>query len=82
MNTITLSKSEMVDAIEIGEVIFEEKHHRHNAEYITIVFLHTDSKYYQVTYFRDENDGIQWNDSYEATEVKQVEVVVKKWVPV
>lgn len=82
MNIIKISKKEM-QAILDGDYIKSEfeKHYRHNGGYQDIIFSR-DGKYYRTTYLWFEDDGIYWADEYEATEVKEIEKVVKVWVNV
>jgi hypothetical protein len=55
-----------------------EKHYRHNGGYQDIVF-NRDGKNYRTTYIWFENDGIEWQDVYEAVEVVEAEKVIKYW---
>lgn len=81
MNVIKVSKEQLQNILEDCEVIEREKHYRHNAEYMTILFK-KDDKMYTLTYFQDSYDGIQWEEQYEATEVKPVEETVIRYKPV
>jgi hypothetical protein len=79
MNTINLSKSEMQEILNGKYIKGEfEKHYRHNGGYQEVIF-ENDGKNYSVTYLWFEDDGIYWDDKYEATEVKLVDKVVKVW---
>jgi hypothetical protein len=82
MNIIKLTKEELIIILD-GKYIKGdfEKHHRHNGGYQDIIFKR-DEKYYMTTYLWFEDDGIYWDAEYEATEVKEVETVVKVWKPI
>lgn len=79
MNTIKLSQTEMQNVLD-GTYIKShfEKHHRHNGGYQDIVFSR-DGKNYRTTYLWFEDDGILWDDFYDAVEVEECEKVVKYW---
>jgi hypothetical protein len=55
-----------------------KKHYRHNGGDQEIIF-EKDGKNYSTTYTWFEDDGIYWNDLHYATEVKQVDKIVKVW---
>ena len=76
---ITLTKKEVQDILD-GDYIKGdfEKHYRHNGGYQDIIFK-KDNKHYTLTYTWFEDDGIYWNDDYEATEVIEAEKVIKYW---
>jgi len=79
MNTIKLSKSQMNEILDGKYIKGEfEKHYRHNGGDQEIIF-EKDGKHYSTAYRWFEDDGIYWQDEYEATEVKQVDKVVKVW---
>ena len=79
MNKITLSKKEMQDVLD-GDYIKGdfEKHYRHNGGYQDVIFKR-DDKTYLATYVWFEDEGISWDDTYEATEVVEAEKTVKYW---
>ncbi len=76
---ITLSKEEVSDILDGEHIKGEfEKHYRHNGGYQDVIFKRGD-KYYLFTYLWFEDDGIEWMDKYVATEVVEVEKIVKYW---
>lgn len=79
MNTITLTKQEIQNILD-GEYIKGdfEKHYRHNGGYQDVIFKR-DDKYFMFVYLWFEDDGIYWDDSYTATEVHEVEKIIKVW---
>jgi len=78
--TITLTKKDLQHILDCEEYIKGdfEKHHRHNGGYQDIIFK-KDDKHYRTTYLWFEEDGTSWLDEYEATEVREVEKIVKVW---
>ena len=76
---ITLTKAEVSDILDgkykKGDF---EKHYRHNGGYQDVIF-ERDLKFYMFTYLWFEDDGISWEDPYEAVEVVEAEKVVKYW---
>lgn len=80
---ITLTKADVSAIIDGGkyEKIHFEKHYRHNGGDDTIVFPR-DGKNYMLTYRWFEDEGICWDPTYDADEVKLVEKVIKDWVQV
>ncbi len=83
LNTINITKKELSEILDSNSSVYEtrEKHHRHNGEYVTIVFP-KNSKHYILTYLWMEDDGIYWDDNYGAVEVKKIEKIVTDWIPV
>lgn len=55
-----------------------EKHYRHNGGYQDIIFK-KDDKHFLFTYLWFEDDGIYWDDEYEAIEVVEAEKMIKYW---
>jgi len=79
MNIIKLSKAEMTTILDGKYIKGEfEKHYRHNGGDQEIIF-ERDGKHYSAWYRWFEDDGISWEDEYEATEVALVERVMKVW---
>ena len=79
MANITLTKKQVSDILD-GEYVSGdfEKHRRHNGGYQDIIFK-KDGKNYLLTYLWFEDDGVYWDDLYEAVEVVEAERVVKYW---
>lgn len=79
MNTISLTKSEVQEVLD-GEYIKGDfdKHYRHNGGYQEVIFKRGD-KHYRFIYLWFEDDGISWEDTYEANEVVEAEKVIKYW---
>ena len=77
---ITLTKKEVSDILDTRGIIEGdfEKHYRHNGGYQDIIFQR-DDKHYMFTYLWFEDEGISWENQYEATEVVQAEKLVKYW---
>jgi hypothetical protein len=78
MSKIILTRTEAEQVIDEGVKGDFEKHHRHNGGYQDIIFLR-DGKYYLLTYLWFEDDGIYWDETYEAQEVIEAERVEKYW---
>lgn len=79
-NRITLTKNEVCDLIDSDNYIRGdfEKHHRHNGGYQDIIFAQ-DGKRWLLTYLWFEDEGIYWDDNYDAYEVVEAEKVIKYW---
>jgi hypothetical protein len=77
--TLTLTKDEVRKILD-GEYVKGdfEKHYRHNGGYQDVIFTR-DGKHYQFTYLWFEDEGVYWDNTYEATEVVEAERVVKYW---
>jgi hypothetical protein len=76
---ITLTKAEVQEILD-GKYIKGdfEKHHRHNGGYQDVIFGR-DNKHYLFTYLWFEDEGVYWEDAYEASEVVESEKVIKYW---
>ena len=79
-NRITLTKKEVQALIDSDDYIRGdfEKHHRHNGGYQEIIFP-LNGKRWILTYQWYEDDGIYWDDNYDAFEVVEAEKVIKYW---
>lgn len=77
--SITLSKTEVSEILD-GDYIKGDfsKHHRHNGGYQDVIFKR-DGKHYMFTYLWFEDDGVYWDETYEAQEVIEAEKTVKYW---
>lgn len=76
---ITLTKDEVEDILNDDYIEGKfKKHHRHNGGHQEVIFLR-DNRHYLFTYLWFEDDGIEWDDNYEAQEVVEAEKVVKYW---
>ena len=81
-NTIKLTKAQMGEILD-GKYLKGdfEKHYRHNGGTQVIIF-EKDGKHWETAYRWFEDEGVDWWDEYDATEVHQVEKMVKVWEPV
>ena len=79
MRHITITKAQLSEILD-GKYIRGgfEKHYRHNGGDQAIVF-ERDGKHYELCYRWFEDEGIDWQDTYEVLEVVAVETIVKVW---